>query len=128
STGQSPRLRVIGDISCDIDGSVECTVHATEPGDPIYTFLASDGRTVSGWEGNGPVIMAVDTLPSELPREASISFGDMLMPFVPAIAQADFGKPFDDLDVPSSIRRGIIAHRGEFTPDYLYMSKYIQST
>jgi alpha-aminoadipic semialdehyde synthase len=128
SAGRQPRLRVIGDISCDIEGSIECTVHSTEPGDPIYTYIPSDGRAASGWEGIGPVIMAVDTLPSELPREASTSFGDMLMPFVPAIARADFGKSYDQLAVPDAIKRGIIVHRGEFTPDYLYMSKYIQST
>jgi alpha-aminoadipic semialdehyde synthase len=52
----------------------------------------------------------------------------MLMPFVPAIAQADFGKPFENLNVPDAIKRAIIVHRGEFTPDYLYMSKFIQST
>ncbi len=127
-SAEKPRLRVIGDISCDIEGSVECTVKATEPGDPIFTYLAPDGRVVSGWEGNGPVVMAVDTLPSELPREASISFGDMLMPFVPALARADFSRPFEELDVPNPIRRAVIAHRGEFAPGYLYMAKYLQST
>ena len=74
------------------------------------------------------MIMAVDTLPSELPREASTSFGDMLIPFVPEIAKADFGKSYDHLAVPDPIKRAIIVHRGEFTPDYLYMSKFIQST
>jgi alpha-aminoadipic semialdehyde synthase len=71
--------------------------------------------------------MAVDTLPSELPREASTSFGDMLVPFVPPLARADFGKSFEHLAVPDAIKRAIIVHRGEFTPDYLYMSKFIQS-
>ena len=127
TSGSKPKLRVIGDISCDIEGSIECTVHATEPGDPIYTFLASDGRTVSGWEGEGPVIMAVDTLPSELPREASVSFGDMLVPFAPAIARCDFSKHYEDLDLPHAIKRAIIVHRGEFTPDYVYMTKHIQT-
>jgi alpha-aminoadipic semialdehyde synthase len=127
SSGQTPRLRVIGDISCDIEGSVECTVRSTEPGDPVYTYMQSDGRAASGWEGIGPVIMAVDTLPSELPREASTSFGDMLMPFVPAIAHGDFGKSFEHLSLPDAIKRAIIVHHGEFTPDYLYMSKFIQS-
>jgi alpha-aminoadipic semialdehyde synthase len=120
-----PKLKVIGDISCDIEGSIECTTRATEPGDPVYTYLAGDGRVASGWEGEGPVIMAVDTLPSELPREASTSFGEMLMPFVPAIAQADFSASFDHLDLPEPIRRSVIVHRGEFTPDYKYMEKFL---
>jgi len=124
---QKPRLRVIGDISCDIEGSIECTVHSTEPGDPAYTYIAADGRTAPGWEGNGPIIMAVETLPSELPREASISFGDMLMPFVPAIAAVDFRKTFHDLEIPEPVKRAVIVHKGEFTPSYLYMSKFLQS-
>ena len=128
SAGQQPKLRVIGDISCDIDGSVECTVKATEPGDPIFTYIANEGRAVSGWEGNGPVVMAVDTLPSELPREASTSFGDMLIPFVPAIAHADFSMPFANLDLPDAIKRATIVHRGQFTPDYLYMAKFTQAS
>ncbi len=128
SGGQKPRLRVIGDISCDIEGSVECTVRATEPGDPIYTYFPANGLAASGWEGHGPVVMAVDTLPSELPREASNSFGDMLVPFVPAIAKGNFEKSFDQLDLPHAVKRAVIVHRGDFTPDYLYMSKFVQST
>lgn len=120
-----PRLRVIGDISCDIEGSIECTVKSTEPGDPIYTYLPSDGRIVDGWQGDGPVIMAVDTLPSELPREASISLGDMLSPFAPAIARCDFRRPFAELDLPLPLKRSVIVHRGELTPDYKYMEKFI---
>jgi alpha-aminoadipic semialdehyde synthase len=127
SSGARPKLRVIGDISCDIEGSIECTLHSTEPGDPIYTYIPSDGRAASGWQGHGPVIMAVDTLPSELPREASTSFGDMLIPFVPALAGADFKKPFEELSLPDAVKRAIIVHHGDFTPGYLYMAKFIQS-
>lgn len=125
SSDTKPRLKVIGDISCDIEGSVECTVKSTEPGNPIYTYLPSDGRIVDSWQGDGPVIMAVDTLPSELPREASASFADMLSPFVPAIARAGFRKPFAELDLPPSVKRSVIVHRGEFTPAYKYMEKFV---
>ena len=68
------------------------TVLSTEPGDPIYTHLFQMDARANRWEVvAGPVIMVVDTLPSELPREASNSFGDMLVSFVPRIAAADFG-------------------------------------
>ncbi|HUU37725.1 MAG TPA: hypothetical protein VMW46_05915, partial [Candidatus Desulfaltia sp.] len=33
-----PRLRVIGDISCDVNGSVECTVRCTDPAHPVFTY------------------------------------------------------------------------------------------
>jgi len=69
-----PKLRVIGDVSCDVAGGVEITVKATEPDDPIYVYEPETGSIRSGVEGNGPVMMAVDILPSELPRESSAYF------------------------------------------------------
>ncbi len=29
-------MTVFGDISCDIEGSIECTTQPTEPGNPVY--------------------------------------------------------------------------------------------
>ncbi len=86
SAGQ-PRLRVIGDISCDIGGSIECTVRSTEPDNPVYLYnpaaTSEADETTDGYAGYGPVIMAVDILPSELPRDASAHFGRALAPFIP---------------------------------------------
>ena len=48
-----PRLRVIGDISCDVEGAIECTVKATEPGDPIYVYDPLTGQATDGHEGTG---------------------------------------------------------------------------
>ena len=80
---------------------------------------------IDGWEGDGPVIMAVDILPAELPRDASIHFGDTLEEFVPAIARADYGASYESLDLPGPIKRALILHRGRLTPDYEYMSEYL---
>ena len=120
-----PRLRVIGDITCDIEGSMECTVKATGPGNPTYTYLPSSGETVDGWEGAGPVVMAVDTLPAEFPREASASFADMLMGFVPKLTRADFSGPFDDLLLGTTLKRAVIAYQGELTERYRYLEAHI---
>ena len=128
SAPERPKLRVFGDITCDIGGSIECTVKATEPGEPTYTYLPSEDRIVNGWEGEGPVVMAVDTLPSEVPREASSSFGDMLIPFLPRIAAADFGLSVDRLLLPAAIQKAVIVHRGEFAPDYRYMSEFVSAS
>ena len=121
----SPRLRVIGDISCDIEGAIECTVKCTEPGDPVYVYNPLTGEVTDGYEGEGVVILAVDILPSELPREASIDFSAVLRQFVPAIARADYTVPFDELDLPPEIKRAVIAYRGELTPGYRYLEQYI---
>lgn len=123
-----PRLRVIGDISCDVEGAIECTVKATDPGDPVYVYDPVADRTISGVAGNGPVILAVDILPSELPQEASTYFSGMLKPYIPAIARADFSVDLDACRLPAPIKRAVIAYRGELTPAYRYLEKHLQGS
>jgi saccharopine dehydrogenase (NAD+, L-lysine forming) len=122
---QRPRLRVVGDASCDIGGSIECTLKATEPDDPVYAWNPHTDEAQMGVAGTGPVILAVDILPSELPREASEYFSEILEPFIPAIARADYSVPFEELDLPSEIARALILYHGKLTPDYRYLSKYL---
>jgi len=121
-----PRLRVIGDLSCDIEGSVECTLECTDPGNPVYVYDPETRTIAHGVEGNGPVILAVDILPSELPRDASEAFSETLASFVPALARADFGRPFEALDLPAELLRSVIVHRGELTPSYRYLKAHLR--
>jgi len=123
--GQSPKLKVIGDISCDVEGAIEVTVKSTEPGEPIFVYDPDSGQAKDGYQGRGPVIMAVDILPSELPREASIDFSRVLRTYVPAIARADFSTPFEQLDLPLEIKRAIILHQGQLAPDYQYLEEFL---
>ena len=126
SLSAAPRLRVIGDASCDIEGGVEVTVKATEPGDPIYVYDPDTDAVTMGFKGRGPVILAVDILPSELPREASEYFSEILESFVPAISRADFNVPFEKLVLPAEIKRAVILYHGELTPDFKYMAQYLK--
>jgi alpha-aminoadipic semialdehyde synthase len=126
SAGALPRLKVIGDISCDIEGSIECTVKATEPEEPCFVYNPLTGAAVDGCEGDGLVVMAVDILPSELPRDASEDFSRVLKEYIPAIVDADLDAPFDQLALPAPIKRAVIVHRGELTPDYEYLRRYLE--
>jgi alpha-aminoadipic semialdehyde synthase len=121
-----PALRVIGDISCDIEGAIEATIRSTDPGSPIYVYDPGSGEITDGYAGPGPVIMAVDILPSELPRESSTEFSQVLRGFVPGITGAEFSAEFADLDLPSPIKRAVISHRGELTPDYRYLAQFLE--
>jgi len=123
---EPPRLRVIGDVSCDIEGAIECTVKCTEPGDPVFVYDPSEDRAVDGFEGRGPVVLAVDILPSELPRDASEYFSGVLMQYIPAIAQADYTVPFEELALPPEIKRAVIVYQGELTPSYRYLEEYVR--
>ncbi len=122
---KQPRLRVIGDISCDIEGAIEATVKSTDPGNPVYVYDPFEDRAVDGVSGRGPVILAVDILPSELPREASTYFSSVLMDHVPAIVRANYSAPFDELDLPPEIKRALIVHQGDLTPDYRYLEEHL---
>ncbi|MBD3234013.1 MAG: hypothetical protein GF315_09855 [candidate division Zixibacteria bacterium] len=123
---ENPRLKVIGDISCDIEGSIEMTLKATHPDKPAYLYDVDKDRIVDAFTGKGPVIMAVDNLPCELPKESSIEFSQALSPFVPGIIDADFAKSFDESGLPDEIKNATILYKGQFTPKYDYMKEFIE--
>jgi len=123
--GRSPKLKVIGDITCDVNGSVECTVRPTDPGNPVYVYEPGTGTAKDGFAGDGPVMMAVEILPSEIPRESSIDFSRVLKPFLPHLAEADLSKPFAELALPPELKRAVIVYRGELTPDYAYLNLFL---
>jgi saccharopine dehydrogenase (NAD+, L-lysine-forming) len=127
SDQQQPKLRVIGDISCDIEGSIECNLKWTEPDNPIYVYDPFEDKAIDGHEGKGPVILAVDNLPCEIPRAASAYFSQELKPFIPEIAKADFSLDFDRCVLPAPIKNGVIAYHGELTPKYRYIQDYLRA-
>ncbi len=123
---RAPRLRVIGDISCDVLGGVECNVGTTTPDSPVYVWDPVADRAVDGWEGRGPVVLAIDNLPCEIPVESSTEFGNALMRFVPDMARADWTGGFGTLDLPREVKDAVIAYAGRLTPAYEYISEHLR--
>lgn len=121
-----PKLTVIGDITCDPDGSVELTHRGTEIENPVFVYDPFTRQQTDGFKGVGFLVMAVDILPSELPREASLFFSEVLRRYVGPIAGADFNVPYEALDLPGPIKRALILHQGKLAPGYQYMEKFIQ--
>ncbi len=124
---ESPSLLVVGDITCDIDGAIQFNSGSTLSPDPVYVYDPETGEKTMGFQGNGVLLMAVDNLPTELPREASEAFGEALLPFVPAMGACDYSKPFEELDLPLEVKKAVIAHGGQLTPDYKYIEKYLKA-
>ncbi len=123
---QTPALRVIGDITCDLEGSIAITRKATLPDQPCYVYDPREDAIQDGVHNlRGPVIMAVDILPTEFPVEASEAFGDALLPFLPAIAAADSGRDFADWNLPGPIKRAVILYQGRLTEPYRYLEKHV---
>jgi len=125
---EPPRLRVLADLSCDLDGSIEATVRATDPDTPVYVYDPATGRTRDGVEGRGPVVLAVDNLPAEFPRDASEHFGDALFPFLNGILTTDFSTPFEHLSLPAAVLGATLTHQGELTPRYRYLAEALEAS
>ena len=123
----TPRLLVVGDITCDIDGSIQFNTGATLSPEPVYVYHPETHERSMGFEGEGPLVMAVDNLPTELPREASEAFGSVLIPFVPQMGACDYRKSFADLDLPPEVKRAVITHQGFLTPEFQYLTKYLKA-
>jgi len=123
---EKPRLRVIGDISADVNGAIEFTEKTTSPDNPVFVYNPHTNSTIDGYEGDGIVVMAVDNLPCELPKESSESFSEILVRFVPEIMNADFTAPdFETIALPAEIKNAVILYRGKLTPAYQYINKYL---
>lgn len=122
----NPRLLVIGDISCDIDGSVEITHKATKPDQAFFTYSPIADDFQDGIQRLGVTVMAVDNLPCEFSGEASQEFSVVLRNFVDAIVKADYRQPTEKLGLPFPIQKALILHHGRFTPEYQYMQEFIR--
>jgi alpha-aminoadipic semialdehyde synthase len=118
-------LRIVGDISCDIEGSIEFTHKSTEPDKACFVYDAVANKWTDGVEGAGIVVMAVDNLPCELPKDASAAFSTALRDYIPILAKTDFTLPLDQLDLPPELAGAIITHRGELAPEYRYLEEFL---
>ncbi len=120
-----PNLRIIGDISCDVEGAIEATLRPSTPVHPFYTYHPDQGTITDDINSKGIPIMAIDNLPGLLPIEASNYFGKLLIDFIPSLVNQDLSLNFENLDVPDPIKKAMITHKGQLTPDYQYLQDYI---
>lgn len=118
-------LKIVGDISVDINGAVEFTEKATSPDMPVFVYNPFTNSFVDGYDGEGVVVMAVDNLPCELPRDSSNEFGNSLFDFVLDIVNADYNKNFEEINLPYEIKNALILHKGKLTPNYEYINKFL---
>ncbi len=119
--GENQKLIIIGDISCDISGSVQATLKYTTPDNPVFIFNAKTGEVMDGFIGEGFADMAVDNLPCEFAREASDYFSNALMPFIEKMLLNDYSKPAKESELPEEIKKSCITHQGKLQPEYEYL-------
>lgn len=112
------KIKVIADITCDINGSIPSTKRASSIADPIYDYdPASDSVQPPLRSDRFVTVMAIDNLPCELPRSASEEFGrDLIDRVVPMLVCADK----DEV-----IERATITENGALTPHFQYLQDYV---
>ena len=85
-------LKVIGDITCDVKGSIPTTLRSTTIKNP-YFYLDLNTFVEVKKNNDCLAIMAVDNLPSELPRDSSTEFSDgIVKEVIPYIINGDDGR------------------------------------
>jgi saccharopine dehydrogenase (NAD+, L-lysine-forming) len=116
---ESFRIKVIADITCDIQGSIPSTVRAGSIADPLYDYNPDTDTAVAPLsDEKNLTVMAIDNLPCELARDASEDFGRQLMANVmPALL---------DQDSQHMIRQATIAENGTLNPEYQYLQAYVE--
>lgn len=112
------RIKIIADISCDVNGSVASTIRASSIEEPFYGYNPSTGTETPPFDPDSITVMAVDNLPGELPRDASESFGGMLIEkVVPLLLEGD---------PEGIILRATILKDGRLTPRFSYLQDYLE--
>lgn len=112
------RIKVVGDISCDIDGPIACTIRPSKIGNSMYGYSPISNSEVDIKNSDAIAVMAVDNLPCELPKDASEDFGNELLNHVlPALFGEDPDRIID--------RASETNYQGTLNEDFEYLADYI---
>ena len=111
------KIKYVADVSCDIDGPVASTIRPSTIADPVYGYDAQTEMEVDYKDENAIVVMAVDNLPCELPKDASEGFGEM---FLEHVIPAFFNEDKDGV-----LARAKMTESGKLTERYAYLQDYV---
>ena len=111
------KIKVVADISCDVNGPIACTLRSSTIEEPIYGYFPLENKEVDVFHPAAVVVMAVDNLPCEIPKDASEGFGEQFMEHViPA---------FFNGDKDGILQRAKITEKGKLTPRFAYLQDYV---
>lgn len=110
-------IKVIADISCDINGPVASTIRSSTVENPIYGYNPHTETEVDFMNKEAIVVMAVDNLPSELPKDASDGFGKL---FLESVIPAFYNEDNDGI-----LKRALMTKNGKLTSRFSYLQDYV---
>ena len=116
------RLSVIGDISCDINGTIEITKKATTPSEPAYIYDPVSRMISNDLSSSGIAVMAVDNLPCEFPKESSVEFGEQIREYVYQIAAHGITDVTNHHALSKVIRNAVVTQNGTLSKQFKYLN------
>jgi len=111
------KIKIVADVSCDVNGPIACTLRASTIAEPLYGYLPVENKEVDVFHPAAIVVMAVDNLPCELPKDASEGFGEM---FTQHVIPAFFNNDADGI-----LARAKMTQNGELTERFQYLQDYV---
>ena len=111
-------ISLVADVSCDIDGPVATTLRPSTIANPFYGYDVQREEEVDFYKEDCIGVMAVDNLPCELPKDASVSFGEM---FIEHVLEPLLGNDPEDI-----IYRASETKDGKLTPHFAYLQDYLE--
>jgi alanine dehydrogenase len=112
------RISVISDITCDINGSIPSTKRSSVIQEPFYDYNPATEELEPAFSSKQNItVQAVDNLPCELPKDASLDFGRNL---IDKVFPSLFGNDTDGI-----IERATITKNGKLTPGYSYLQDFV---
>ncbi|WP_310556566.1 NAD(P)-dependent oxidoreductase [Flavobacterium sp.] len=114
----SNKIKVVADISCDVQGPIACTLRASTIAEPLFGYLPSAHKEVDYNHPGAIVVMSVDNLPCELPKDSSEGFGEM---FLKHVIPAFYNK-----DKEGILERAKITENGKLTERFSYLKDYVE--
>jgi saccharopine dehydrogenase (NAD+, L-lysine forming) len=124
-TEANPKLQGIADISCDTNGSVELNVKSTDSNQPAYLCDPIHHTTEDGHLGEGIVLLAVDNLPCEVPKDSSDFFSRLMAPLVSNLLSADFSSSLEASGLKPELQKAVIVYKGSLNPAYSYLNDHL---
>lgn len=91
-------MLAICDISADPGGSIEFMNECTTIDTPFCLYDADRNKDTKSFNGTGVLVCSIDNMPTQIPRESTDFFGDLLLPFTQNIIQSDAQAPLEKHD------------------------------
>ena len=121
-TDKNLRIKMIGDVTCDIMGSIQSTVRSSTHDAPFYDYNPITKKEELAFSNKNNIsVMAVDTCPNAMPRITSEYFGNKLIDLVLRELLKNNTNSSKVLD------RATIVKNGELTPQFNYLDSYVKA-